>query len=258
MLMTIAGLFLLALVVLVVCAGLQINPFRETTTSFLISVFFGLIGAAAILVLLNVAASISLIAESRVAELQLQPEGHVTKRWTLMFLVAACIAVAAVALGTYYSKERYIGIVRKQADEVVSQNRAQLEELGQLLNSDKFEDRKRVSEIQAFLANRRRDLPQMTLIYPGKFEDKLVFFRTRDYSFGNFGDAADDHRLYYTCVRGTDCDYLTKFFSGQSEEVMQKYSWRDERFFIYVPVTTAAGRFVLLFDRWNSFGKIGS
>jgi hypothetical protein len=37
------------------CAGLEINPLRETTTSFLAAAFVGLAGVAALLVLLNVA-----------------------------------------------------------------------------------------------------------------------------------------------------------------------------------------------------------
>src|SRR5215470_14405586 len=51
LLLVVVFIFLLGLVVLVVCAGLQINPFRETTTSFLISAFMGLVGVAAVLVL---------------------------------------------------------------------------------------------------------------------------------------------------------------------------------------------------------------
>ena len=51
LLVIVAVVFLLGVVVLVVCTGLQINPFRETTTSFLLAMFTGLIGVAAILVL---------------------------------------------------------------------------------------------------------------------------------------------------------------------------------------------------------------
>jgi hypothetical protein len=66
--------FLLSVLVLVLCVGLQINPFRETTSSLLGAAFGGLIGVAAVLVLLNVATNISLIADARIAELQIEPE----------------------------------------------------------------------------------------------------------------------------------------------------------------------------------------
>lgn len=71
LLTAVVGLFLLGVLVLVLCAGLQINPFKETTTSFLIAVFVGLIGVATVLVLLNVATNISLIAVPRSPNLAL-------------------------------------------------------------------------------------------------------------------------------------------------------------------------------------------
>jgi hypothetical protein len=74
LLVLVAVLFFLGLVVLVVCADLQSNPLRETRTSFLLAVFTGLIGVAAILVLLSVATNLNLIADARIAELKVVPE----------------------------------------------------------------------------------------------------------------------------------------------------------------------------------------
>lgn len=90
--------FLIGLVVLVLCTGLQINPFKETTTSFLIALFVGLIGVAAVLVLLNVATNLSLIAEARIAELRVEPRPAVLKKWSAAFAIIA-VTVAAVIFG---------------------------------------------------------------------------------------------------------------------------------------------------------------
>jgi hypothetical protein len=51
---------------------------------------------------------------------------------------------------------------------------------------------------------------------------------------------------------------LRKFFSGEKIEVLQKYTIRDGQFYIYIPFTGNGARFVLLFDRRNSYGKVGS
>ena len=59
-------LFLSGLFVLALCAGLQINPFKETTTEILLSTFMGLTGVAAVLVLLSVATNLSLIADAKI------------------------------------------------------------------------------------------------------------------------------------------------------------------------------------------------
>jgi hypothetical protein len=55
-----------------------------------------------------------------------------------------------------------------------------------------------------------------------------------------------------------DCDYLTKFFSGEKVDILRKYTVRDDQFYIYIPYSGKESRFVLLFNRSNSYGKLGS
>src|SRR5205823_5580165 len=116
LLIWIVTLFLLGALVLVLCAGLQINPFKETTTSFLISAFIGIIGVAMVLVLLNVATNVSLIADAKMAELKIEPRKGKLRKWYVAFFLVAILLVGLVFGGTYLSKERYLGVVRAQAD----------------------------------------------------------------------------------------------------------------------------------------------
>jgi len=211
LLLVVVFIFLLGLVVLVVCAGLQINPFRETTTSFLISAFMGLVGVAAVLVLLNVATNISLIADAKVAELKLQPRPELQRKWILLFAAASMVAIAVVLLGTYFSKERYLGIVRRQAEEVAGQNKGSLDEIGRLLSSASPEDFKRIEEIRRFLIARHADLPSLGIIFPGKFGDKTVFYQTNPYPYYDSGTKSAD-KAYYPCMKNIDCDYLETIF----------------------------------------------
>ena len=257
LLVLIVVLFLLGLVVVVVCAGFQINPFRETTTSFLLALFMGLIGVAAILVLLNVATNISLIADARIAELRIEPQAGMLKKWVVMFACAAAVLVGLIFVGTYLSKERFLQIVGQQANEVMKDNRPSFEEIGHLLLSGKPEDSKRVNKIHNYLVTRQPDLSQLTVIYPGKVGDKVIFYRTAGDYYYNPGYTGEQ-RTYYTCTKKMDCDYLTKFFAGENVDILRKYTIRDSQFYIYVPIITNDTRFVLLFERWNSYGKVGS
>jgi hypothetical protein len=256
LLTVVVGLFFLGVIVLVLCAGLQINPFKETTTSFLISAFFGLIGVAAVLVLLNVATNISLIADAKIADLNLTPRRDLPRKWLSAFSIAAVVLVLLIFGGTYLSKERYLGVVRGQADEVLKQNQGLLEEISRSLASGKFEDYKRVHDIRAFLENQRSGLPQLTLIYSGKFGDKPTLYSVNGY-FPETGNRIYNP-TYFACTRNLDCDYLTRFFSGEKVDNLQKYTFRDDQFYIYIPYTGKETRFVLLFDRRNSYGKMGS
>ncbi|HEY2113865.1 MAG TPA: hypothetical protein VGJ51_02165 [Candidatus Angelobacter sp.] len=249
--------FFLGVLVLVLCAGLQINPFKETTTTFLISSFIGLIGVAAVLVLLNVATNISLIADAKISELKIEARPGVLRLWIGAFVAFAIVLLGLVAGGTYFSKERYLGVVRNQADEVLKENTSLLEEISRLLASGKPEDFKRIQDIRSFLASQRSGLPSLTLIYPAKFADKLAYYRIGDY-FSWDAEKKIYTPSYFACTQSQDCDYLKRFFSGEKVDALQKYTVRDDQFYIYIPYTGKESRFVLLFERSNSYGKIGS
>lgn len=233
LLVVVAALFLLRVLVLVLCAGLEINPFRETTTSFLIAAFAGLAGIAAVLVLLNLASNISLIADAKVAELRIEPQRGVLKKWLLAFGLAAAVLVALVFVGTYWSKARFLRAVHSQADEVLGANKNLLEEISDRLASGKLEDYKRIADIRNFLQNQRSGLPQLIVIYAGRFSDKLTYYRANEY-FPDYQSAVSSIYVptYFTCTQNLDCDYLRRFFSGESVEAMQNYTLRSDQFYI--------------------------
>jgi hypothetical protein len=257
LLTVVVSLFFLGVIVFVLCAGLQINPFRETTTSFLIAAFVGLIGVAAVLVLLNVATNISLIADSKIADLKIEPRRGVLRKWLVAFFAVALALAGLVFAGTYVSKERYLGVVRAQADEVLRTNNGLLDEVSRLLASGKPADYKRIGDIRTFLENQRSGLPNLTVIYSGKFADKLTFYRINEY-FPSDQEARTYTPSYFTCTQNLDCGYLTRFFSGEKVDVLQKYTVRDDQFYIYIPFVGNEARFIVLFDRRNSYGKMGS
>ena len=167
------------------------------------------------------------------------------------------IEVALVFVGTYLSKERFLGVVHTQAEEVLGANKDLLEEISRLLASGKGEDYKRIAEIRTFLQNQRSGLPQLTVIYSGKFTDKAAFYRVNEY-FPEYQETRAYVPTYFTCTQNLDCDYLRRFFSGEKVETLQKYTLRNDQFYIYTPVVGNEARFVLLFDRRNSYGKLGS
>jgi hypothetical protein len=257
LLVVVSSLFFLGILVLVLCAGLEINPFRETTTSFLVSAFAGLAGVAAVLVLLNVATSMSLIADAKIAELRIESRRGVLRKWLLTFGLVAATLVAFVFGGSYLSKERFLGVVHTQANEVLKANNNLLEEISRLLASGKGQDYKRIAEIRTFLQNQRSGLPQLTVIYSGKFADKLAFYRVNDY-FPEDQETKAYVPTYFACTQNLDCEYLTRFFSGEKVDILQKYTLRDDQFYIYIPFIGKGARFVLLFERRNSYGKVGS
>jgi len=256
-LFAVASLVFLGVLVSVLCVGLHINPFKETTTSFLVAAFTGLIGVSAVLVLLNVAANLGLIADAKIMELKAESRPHLLRRWIISILAAAIVLVGLIFAGTYVSKEKYLAIVRGQADEVLRENKDLLEETARLLASGQISDYKRIFDVRTYLQNQRSGLPQLTLIYSGRFGGKLAFYRVDEYFPGDVDKQTYDPH-YFQCTANLDCDYLKRFFSGENTEILEKYTVRDDEFYIYIPYTGKETRFMLLFNRRNEYGKLGS
>lgn len=252
-----AAVFCVGVLSLVLCAGLGINPFKESTTLFLVSAFVGLIGFSTILVLLNVATNISLIADAKIAELHVSSQEFSLKKWTITFLMIVTIIVGFLFGGTYFSKEKYIALVQSQAEDILKENSELLENIGDLLSKAKPEDFKKIYEIKDFLEKQRKDLPSLTLIYARPFEGKQALYQT-EYYFSGDVEKNKYNQVYFTCTEGFDCEYLKEFFSGEKKDALQKYSMSDNEFYLYVPFVGKTSRFVLLFERTHRYGKIGS
>ena len=257
LLIVVISLVFLGALVAILCAGLNINPFKETTTSFLIASFLGLIGIVAALFLLNVATDISLIAEASIVGLKVEPQAGALRKWTMAFLTAALILVGLVIGGTYFSRARYLNVVHEQAEEVLRENENLLAEISQRLAAGKPADLKRVFEIRDFLAHQRTGLPNLTIIYSGKFGDKLALYQVSGYFWGDT-EKNTFQPSYFECTRNLDCDYLKGFFSGDKVDVLKKSTIRNSQFNIYIPYASKESRFVLLFDSRNEYGKVGS
>lgn len=257
LLIVVIGLVFLGALVCILCAGLDINPFRETTTSFLVAAFVGLIGIVAALFLLNVATDISMIADASIAGLNIQPRADALKKWVIAFFAAAFVLVALIFGGTYFSRVRYLDVVQDQANEVLKENENLLAEISQRLAAGQAADFNRISDIRNFLANQRSGLPNMTIIYSGKFSNKLALYQVSEF-YSGVTERNTYQPVYFECTRKLDCDYLKTFFSGNKVDVLKKSTIRGSQFNIYVPYIGKEARFVLMFGSSNSYGKIGS
>jgi len=94
------------------------------------------------------------------------------------------------------------------------------------------------------------------VIFAGKFMDRQALYSVDGLYY--LAPTEDFAPPYYACTPKQDCEYLTKFFSGEKVEPVKKYHLRDDQFYIYIPFVGKETRYVLLFRRENSYRKIGS
>lgn len=259
----VAVAFILGVSVLTLCAGLNINPFHERATTLLFAAFFGLIGAAFGLFLLNVAINISIIADARISELpSTNSQASIPKKWIIYTLAAALLVTTFLVGSSYFSKKTYMSLVRSQAEDILQHNSSLLDQIATKLaaNGD-ARDYKEISDILKFLQSQRANLPNITLLYSGTFASKTTYYQlTGDGRYSLEAPKPGDSyaHVYFSCKPEIDCEYIQNFFSGNNAEPMEHFSFRSDEFTIYLPYVINGKRFILLFARWNRYGKLGS
>lgn len=249
-----AALFVVGLFVIVLCLGLGVNPFREQTTSLLISSFMGLIGLCTVSVLLSVAANLSILADVRLASTGVAPP-RFPAMWLLILGVVSIIIAAGIGASTYYSKQRYLTVVLGQALEVATENSDIIEDIARLSAKTDLESYTQIAKKVQYLKSQREGLPDLQIIFQSQRGGKLSLRRAGDY---NYSSQTAFEPPYYACRKEVDCDYLKAFFDGKNVKSKSDYTLKDDMFYVYLPVVTSAGRIVLLFDKQNHYGKVGS
>ncbi len=129
--------------------------------------------------------------------------------------------------------------------------------LGDVARETREEKRLKAQDAGPHAAHMRELIADMSVNDPEEYAGQMAFYRVNEYFPGDVEKGVYTP-VYFPCTRSMDCDYLTRFFSGNKVDMLQKYTVRDDQFYIYIPYIGKQARFVLLFDRRNSYGKLGS
>lgn len=256
LLILITCFFTMGIILGVVAITFHLNPFREMTTTFLMMAFLGSIGLATATLFLNVATNLSLIADSKISELKLSSKQNGLRPWFIGLSGVTVIVLAFIVLGSTYSEKTSLKVTQSQVNEVLNENKDLLNQVAKLIQDGSAPKIKKVSEIIRFLRNQRAGLPYLTLIYSGSFEDRLALYEMSD-SFSADEKGTFQPR-YYQCTQEIDCTYLRDFFKTGNLQTMEKLVRKTNAFYIYFPFQIDGVRFVLLFTRYQNYGKIGS
>ncbi len=262
-LMILNSFFLTAAVVIALCVGLDLNPFGENTTSFLVASLMGSIGLAVATLFLNIASNLSLIAE-KFSDDVVQSSSKSLRKYivgTTSIVVAAVIIVIA---GSKISDERVISAGRKQAEAVMDENQKMFEDILVKVSAIKKVDEEMPPEVLDslnFLQHQRADLPSLTIITSTSYGNQRALFEFSALSEWEHHQHKECDRCkaqYFSCRAEIDCDYLKDVFSGKSRDPKTYFDRKRDELRLYFPVETAGTKAVLLFNRSQRYGKLGS
>ncbi len=257
LLMLIASLFVVGTVVIVLSTAVEINPFRERTSAVLAVAFACLVGTAFAALFLNVAANLSLIAEAKALESHVTGRKHGLRPWYIGVAAAALVAAAVVVGGARVSHRRFLAVVRAQAQELLAEHDELVGKAAAALAAGRSRDMAKVPELLHFIESQRSGLPDLSLIYAGKFQGRRALRVIGQYGWDEDSAKKNVPPPYFSCDRGVDCEYLKSFFDGEPSRMFEKADGSGS-YLIYMPFERAGARFVLRFGRRYSYGKIGS
>lgn len=242
--------------IFIVSLTFDLNPFNERTSQFLLLAFFSLIGMASAGLMLNIAANLSIMADQRMKEVTETSSSTRLKYWFLGVGAAFLMGIGIILLAHEDSDAKVFELVKVQSEKVLAEQQSLVNEMANLVKSNDPGQLRKIPEILKFIESRRADLPSLILIYPGTFNNQRALYQLESHSLD--ANQGSFKASYYTCRENIDCDYLNEFFNGQKVEKRNHKSKTKNDFSVYYPFEIDGQKFILLFSRWQNYGKYGS
>jgi len=237
----------------VVSNTFDLNVFAQKSSTFI----YSFIGFSAVLVLcsaiLNISLNIGIIADNTGSDKESSRNNAIGRKFYLAITTIILGLIAFLFLGDYQTRKNTRDKLTDSSDYIVKTYAESINKLGPcLVDTGKVA---RIPEILKFLSDQKSEFPSVLLITSGKYDGQLTFLEIGQYD----GERSLKKPLYgnsfYRC-EDYDCKYLTEFFTGKASRT---FFWtRENDYKLYYPFDMRGVRFILLFTKHQSHGKIGS
>jgi hypothetical protein len=255
-LMLVVSFLVAAIAVMIVSASLQFVPFKENTAAALLAVFMGGIGVSVVLLVLNIAANLSLIAGLKLEEHRIaHPYSGQTsrmKQWVIFAGVLIALGLALTLGGTVYSKWRFQKIFAEQAQAIQQDNQSVFAGIVRKIGNGYNPNRQDLATAMKVLESQQNSINSVSVIWSSTVMEKRIFEMQDNYFY------KDRSQNFYTCDGPELCLWLNEFFDGKDKKPYRNFAFINDVYAIYVPVVQDGKRFVLLLTRRQDYGKIGS
>ncbi|MCB8964095.1 MAG: hypothetical protein H6536_03520 [Bacteroidales bacterium] len=253
MLGTIA-LIILWFIGFIVSVTFDLNVFTSRTSEF----FFSFIGFAAVLVtcaaILSISLNISLIADSKIQEMKLDSSKTlITKKFIYTSSLVIAMLIAFLFAGDYLSRQNEKAKLVSEAEDLIARYQKSIEELTLFI-----QDTAQLGKIPEFLnvlSNQKEEFPTITILTSEKYKDETVFLEISGWTTKESLQKPYYDNSFYKCSMN-DCDYLLEVFEkGKTDS----FFWTEKNNYrYYYPIEKNGKQMLLLFSKYQRYGKFGS
>jgi ABC-type multidrug transport system fused ATPase/permease subunit len=248
------GLIILWFLGFIVSVTFDLNVFTSRTSEF----FFSIIGFAFVLVtcaaILNISLNISLIADSKVQNIkENETKSFLTRKFFYLSGLLIFLLIGFLFIGDFLSRQNEKIKLENEANDLISRFSQSIEEMTLFI-----QDTSQIEKIPEFLkvlSNQKEEFPTITLITSDNYKGETVFLEINNWaSKHSLKEPYFDHSFYKCNLN--DCEYLQKVFENNN---IESYFWTEKNNYkYYYPVEKNGKKIVLLFTKFERYGKIGS
>jgi predicted MPP superfamily phosphohydrolase len=247
------AVIILWFIVFVVQTTFNLNVFAERTSEFYMTIIFAAIGIIVSAAFMSVSLNISLIADAKMQEQHSEASTRFGKWIVPTIMIGGLIVVLLLFAGDYLSRSQQKSYLIKESKDLVDKYSASVDSLAiSIADTSKITI---VPGILKFLSTQRNDFSDVSLIVKTEFNGQTTFLQATSSTYvNNLKDAYFDYS-FYRCKK-EDNDYLLDVFLKGKADV---FVWSEKsEHYLYYPITSHKVTFVLMFSKYNRYGKWGS
>lgn len=233
----------------------DLKVFANRTSDFIWTLF----GASLVIVIcgafLNISLNIGIIADSKVNEIA---DGQIEKNTfnkNLLYVVILILIIIGgfLFLGDYLTRQNEKNKLIAECEETLTRYDKSIVDITKALTDTALIGE--IPNILKFLGEQKQEFPSIILITSDFYKGQLTFLKITPYM--NKSDLKKEmfDFSFYPCDKN-DCEYLKGVFETKKSDY---YFWSEKNNYkLYYPITKGEKKYILLFSKFDRYGKIGS
>lgn len=239
--------------IFIVSTTFNLNVFASKTTDFFMMIISAAIAIIICSAFLNISLNISLIADSKIREMKLEPAIKFGKKMFITFGLIFILIVSFLFIGDYLSRNKEKHLLYNECEDIVQRYDKSINEITECLADEN--KLKEIPSILQFLSNQKAEFPDVQIITSVDFNGQIAYLTITGYANAEDLGKPFFNNSFYQCNL-KDCDYLKSVFEDDLDKI---HFWSEESDYrLYYPVKTNKAHFVLLFSKYTRYGKFGS
>lgn len=233
----------------------DLKVFANRTSDFIWTLF----GASMVIVIcgafLNISLNIGIIADSKVHEnaRELIEKSAFNRKFLKVAVVILIVISGFLFLGDFLTRLSEKNKLIAECEETITRYDKSIADISKALTDTALIGG--IPDVLKFLGEQKKEFPSIILITSDYYKEQLTFLKITPYM-----DKSDLKKemfdfSFYPCDKN-DCEYLKQVFEAESSDY---YFWSEKNNYkLYYPVTKGKRKYVLLFSKFDRYGKIGS